>query len=415
VRLYQRAIDAGRASDGAEALAEAWEQLGEELRFVGEPDAASRALTEARRLLRDDPIAQARLCDRHAEVAQRSAALSAAVRWLNRGFRCLDDADGAQAIAWRARMRSTLGGVRNRQGRWADAVLACRQAIEEAEEAGELRALAHACYGLDWALMELGHPEEATHSTRALEIYEQLGDAEHEAAVLNNLGMFAYYDGRWDDAVALYRKAGECSERAGTPADVARAELNVGETLSDQGHLDEAEEHLARARRVFAGMREPQAVAYIDVLRGRLATRRGDRDAAVPMLEAAMASLHRFKMDGYATFARALLAEAEAFAGDAERALEIAHQELSALDRNRPLLERVAGIALARLGKRDAALSELMTALDSARERASNYDVAATIDVLGVLGLADPALLSERDEILLRLKISRMPAPPLDG
>ena len=90
VRLYRRAIEAGRAlrpkADGG-ALAEAWEQLGEALRRVGEPAAASRALTEARRLWRDDPIAQARLCDRQAEVAERSEALSRAVRWLTRGLR----------------------------------------------------------------------------------------------------------------------------------------------------------------------------------------------------------------------------------------------------------------------------------------------------------------------------------------
>ena len=73
-----------------ESLAEAWEQLGEALRNVGEPASAAKALTEARKLLRDDPIAQARLCHRHAQVAERSAALSGAVRWLNRGFRCID-------------------------------------------------------------------------------------------------------------------------------------------------------------------------------------------------------------------------------------------------------------------------------------------------------------------------------------
>jgi tetratricopeptide (TPR) repeat protein len=292
-------------------------------------------------------------------------------------------------------------------------VVACRQAIEEAEAAGELRALAHACYSLDWALMELGHPEEATHSSRALEIYEELGEPEREAAVLNNLGMFAYFDGRWDDAVALYQRAGECSERAGTPSDVARTELNVGEILSDQGHLDAAEEHLQRARRVFTGMREPQAVAFIDVLLGRLATRRGDRDRAVPMLEAATASLRRFRMDAYANEAQALLAEAEAFTGDAGRALEIAHRELSAAGRNRPLLERVAGIALARLGKAEAACHELMSALDSARERAAKYDIAATIEALDALGCADAEMLSERDEMLERLRIQRMPAPAL--
>ncbi len=77
-RLYRRAIEAGRAdravADPA-ALAAAWEELGEALRAIGEPADAMRALTEARRLVRDDPIAQARLCDRHAEVAKRSEAL----------------------------------------------------------------------------------------------------------------------------------------------------------------------------------------------------------------------------------------------------------------------------------------------------------------------------------------------------
>ncbi len=113
-------------------------------------------------------------------------------------------------------MRSTLGGVRNRQGRWADAVAACRMAIEEAEAAGELRALAHACYGLDWALWS-SDVRKATYSARALEIYEQLGDPEREAAVLNNMGMFAYYDGRWDDAVALYREAGRAASAPAPP------------------------------------------------------------------------------------------------------------------------------------------------------------------------------------------------------
>ena len=52
-RLYRRAIDAGRASrfeTDARVLADAWEQMGDALRCVGEPAAASRALTEARRL-----------------------------------------------------------------------------------------------------------------------------------------------------------------------------------------------------------------------------------------------------------------------------------------------------------------------------------------------------------------------------
>ena len=72
----------------------------------------------------------------------------------------------------------------------------------------------HACYVLDRALIESGRADEASYSWRALEIYEQLGDPEHEAIALNNLGAFAYWNGRWDDAVALYRRAGAWGERS---------------------------------------------------------------------------------------------------------------------------------------------------------------------------------------------------------
>ena len=220
-RLYRRAIEAGRA-DGAvadpAALAAAWEELGEALRAIGEPADAMRALTAARRLVRDDPIAQARLCDRHAEVAKRSESLTIAVRWLKRGLRCVDPLDDSDAAAWRARIRSNLGGIRARQARWSEAISACQQAISEAEPVGELRALAHACYILDWALVESGRSDEATNSWRALEIYRQLEDPEHEHIVLNNLGGLAYWDGRWAEAVDLYQQASEAGGRAGRRA-----------------------------------------------------------------------------------------------------------------------------------------------------------------------------------------------------
>ena len=412
-RLYKRAIEAGRACGAADGhvLSEAWERMGEALRSSGEPEAASRALTEARRLVPDDPISQARLCHRQGEVAERSKALTAAVRWLNRGLRSLDGVDGAEAIALRARMRSYLGGIRNRQGRWTAAVAACRQAIAEAESVEERSALAHALYALDWALVESGHPDDATHSWRALEIFEQLGDPEHEFLVLNNLGMFAYFDGRWDDAIALYRRAGACGERAGRPADIAFTDCNVGEILSDQGRFDPAQDALQRARRVWSGTAERQAVAFVDVLLGRLAVRRGDYGTGLPTLEAAAAELRRLKLDAYASFAEAVIVEAEALGGDARRALELAPPALEAADRQRPLLQRACGIALARIGRAQDARTELLGALDTARQRGSEYDVAATIDVLVTLDGADPELVRARDEILDRLKIERLPAP----
>ncbi|MGZ4232984.1 MAG: adenylate/guanylate cyclase domain-containing protein [Solirubrobacteraceae bacterium] len=415
-QLYRRAIETGRAcglADDSRALAEAWEQLGEALRCMGEPETAAQALTEARRLLSDDPIAQARICDSHAKVAERSTSLTAAVRWLQRGLRCVDGLTGTEAVASRARIRSHLGAIRNRQGRWAEAISTCRQAIDEAEAVGDLSALTCAYCALDWALIEFGRPEEAINSRRALELCEQLGDPGHESAVLNSLGLFAYFDGRWDEAVALYERAGECSDRAGRPADRALTDCNVGEILSDQGLLDEAEAYLQRARRVWSATGERQAGTFVDVLLTRLAVRRGSCPDGLPTLEAAAVELRKSGADVFAAFARALVAEAHALTGDAACALQTAARELESNDRHRPLLERVSGIALARLGRSDEAEEHLRMSLADARERGADYEVAATIDVLDGLGLAGQDMRRDRDEILKRLKIKRMPVPAL--
>ena len=410
--LYRRAIETGRAGGlaaDAPALGEAWEQLGDALRCTGELQAAARALTEARRL-HHDPIAQARLCDSQAEVAERCEALTGAVRWLTRGLRYIEGLQTTGATIARARIRSHLGGIRNRQGRWSQAVRVFRQAIADAEAVGELHALARACYGLDWALVQLGRPDEATHSGRALQIYEQLGDLEHEATVLNNLGMIAYFDGRWDEAIELYHRAGEASERAGVPADVAYTDCNVGEILSDQGRLDEAAAHLRRARRVWLATGELPSVAFVDMLLARLAVRRGGSHAGAAQLTAAADQLRRFGVDAYAEFGHALIAEAEAFTGDPSRALKLAREAIKQADQYRSLVERASGIALARLGRHDAAADQLAHALQAARERRAHYEIAATIDVLDAIDRANDSLRRERDAILARLKIDRLPA-----
>ena len=133
----------------------------------------------------------------------------------------------------------------------------------------------------------------------------------------------------------------------------------------------------------------------------------------MPRLEAAEAELRKFHVDAYADFARALTAEAEALVGDPSRAIVIAGRALKAGDRQRSLLKRAAGIALARLGLVDAARTELVGALADARERAADYETAATIDALDSLGCADADTRHQRDEILDRLKISGLATPAL--
>jgi class 3 adenylate cyclase/tetratricopeptide (TPR) repeat protein len=408
-RLYRRAIEAGRASGASSAaLAEAWEQLGDALAKVGELPAAAHAFSSARRLGNGDPIAEARLCLRHGQLCQRTE-MSTAVRWMSRGLRRLEHVPGDEARVWRARLIAELGWIRQRQRRYREAERLCREAIAEGQAAGALRAQARACYTLDWALFELGRFDEVTHSARALEIYRTLRDLEHEAAVLNNLGGFAYWRGRWQEAVDLYREAGACRTRAGNLAEVAETDANVGEILSDQGHLKEAEVHLRRAHRMWSSTGHREGAAFANMLLGRLWVRLGRAQEGIALLKATVLDMRRVGVGYYAELASALIAEAEAMWGDPERALALAGDLDASGKRNVAMLHRVSAIGLARMGDRDAAKRELELSMAAARERGEDYELALALDALATLGPLDQDRLAERDAIVARLGVVRLP------
>jgi len=409
VRLYRRAIEARRgAATAPTELARVWEALAGALVSVGEITAAEGALSSARRLFAGDAIAQARICFLRGQIAQRNE-LSRAVRRTRRGLRALDGLAGREARRWRARLIAELGSIRQHQGRYRDAERLCREALAEGEAAGELRAQARASYTLDWALFELGRFEEVGYSARALEIYRELGDPEEEGRILNNLGGLAYKRGRWEEAIELYRQAGDCGERAGHAADLAYTDGNVGEILADQGHIEDAAAHLRRARRVWSATGHRLGVAFATMLLGRLAARDGRTDEGLELLNEAIADMQRFGVDFYTEFASALIAEAEALGGDPERALELAAQQLAQKSGYAPLLQRVRGIALTRMGRSEAAARELELAVTQARERGEEFELALALDALAPTGSLDEAELRERDVILARLGVVALP------
>ena len=413
-RLYRRAIEAGRLHGASTAeLAATWEALGDMLQRVGELTAATQALTRARSLVSDDPLAQARLLHRHTMIARRAERLSGAVRWARRGLRNLENTQDPAARGLRAQLLGSLAYTRERQGRYDEAESLCRMAILEAEAVGEEPALAYACYILDLVLFESGREEEAIHSVRALEIYASLGDLEQQANVLNNLGGFAYLRWEWDDAIEFYRLAGEHRERAGDPAEVATVHANIGEILCDRGRYDEAAKHFRRAHRLWLATEDRGSAGYGGALLGRLEVRAGRHEEGLALLQEATESLHRFGDRSYAEFADALLAEAEAIGGNANRALGIAGALLVGADRLIPLLERVRGIALARIGETELAQAALQASLSAAREREALYEIAASLDAIERMH-GDPARARERDEILARLRIDALPQLPIE-
>jgi tetratricopeptide (TPR) repeat protein len=409
--LYRRALTAGRHNGATPPeLAAAWESLGEALTQVGELPAAARAFTSARGLLSDDPVAQARLCFRHGEIAERGQ-LASAVRWMSRGIRTIEHVSGPAAHSWRARLIAELGWIRQRQGRHREAVRLCREALRAGEESGDLLAEARACYTLDWAAFEIDRAP-ATHSPRALEIYRKLGDPQHEAMVLINLGARAYWQGRWQEAVDLYVQGGQCSERAGNAADVAFSEGNVGEILSDQGHLDDAAGRLRRAYRLSKSTGDREGAAFASMLLGRLDVRAGRPEEGIPTIRAAAEEMRQQRFDYYADCASALVAEAEALGGSADRALAIATELLTPGSRYASLLHRSRGVALARLDDRKAAIAALEQSVAAARQIGEDFELVLTLDALAAVRPLGPDERRERDEILERLGIVRLPTIP---
>ncbi|MEA2293270.1 MAG: hypothetical protein QOE86_909 [Solirubrobacteraceae bacterium] len=420
--LYRRGLDVARQLDlPAGEVASVWEAMGEAHAHTGEPAAAAAAFTAARRAIRGDLLREADLLHRHARLELDAGRVRHAVRWSMRGLKAVDGVEGPGALARRAQLTATLATVRWRAGRLDDAIALCERAIALAEEAGDETAVARACYVLDTARTYAGHTVTGEHFRRALDIYERLGDLDRQAAVLNNMGISAYWAGDWTAAVDLYRRGAAASEAAGDAGNAAFGEGNVGELLSDQGRTDEADELLRRALRVFRGTGYEWNAAYTTALLGRSATRSGRPQQARELLDEAVAGFVALGVAGDAAWADTLRAEAAVHDGDAAAALERVDRLLldhAGTGRLAPLLHRVRGLALAQLGQAAAAEGALGASLAEARLQDEPAEVAATLHVLETFAArfgfpVDPARAAERDGILAGLGVVRLPEPPV--
>jgi tetratricopeptide (TPR) repeat protein len=257
--------------------------------------------------------------------------------------------------------------------------------------------------------MDLGRLDEAIHSRRALAIYERLGEYEEQGYVLNTMGQLAYARWDWDDALTLLDRAADAFERAGSQGGTALATCNIGEILADRGASVEAAKQLGRARRIWRASGERAAAAYAELQLARLAGRDRKIEEARELVSAATAELRTAGETRYLEQLELVLAESEALGGDPSRAVVITGQSGLA-SRELPRLKRIRGIALARLGRLNEAKSELDAALSMARQSDALYEIAATLDVLHLLGAESEQQAGERDSLLERLGVEWLPA-----
>jgi class 3 adenylate cyclase/tetratricopeptide (TPR) repeat protein len=421
--FYARALDAARhvRDVAATEIADVHEALGDAMERLGVFDQSAAAYRDARRRRAGDAVAEAALMLKEGWARERQGRYPQALAWFRRGLRLLGGDGGPERGATRARLMVGYATVRQMQGRSSEAVRWCRGAIAEAEHSGERSALAHAYYIQAWAYMDLGRSADAVSLPLALTIYEELGDLEKQALVRELMGVFAYYEGRWDEAVELYERARDAYGTIGDPVRRAADVFNIAEIRCDQGRLEEAEELLDEPLRVFKAAGLPARVALVTRQLGTVGLRAGRLDDAFSLFERAREGFLEVGAQNETVDTDGRIAECLLLQDD-DRGLEIA---TGALNRARsigpesvhvPMLERVTGYALLRAGDVTGACKAFEESLRAARERRAQYQVALTLDALVRLdrlrGSNTEAVATERDSILAELAVVELPPAP---
>jgi class 3 adenylate cyclase len=414
----------------ADEVPQVWEELGDARMRLGEYEDAAKAYREARRSARDEPVEQARLMQKEAIAPVRLGNYRQGLARLKEALALLEGLHSEDARRQRARLTSWYGTVLQYQRRPADAVEWCQRAAAEAERSGAKDALAQAYFILDWAYVSLGRPAEAVHSERAIELFEELGDLERVASVLNNMGGFAYLEGRWDDAMELAERAREFFRKIGDDPAATLAARNIAEIRSDQGRFDEAEPVFLEIRELQRRTGNRLELAEVTSLLGRLAARTGSVEDARTYLEEAKA-LYLAEEDELEVLTNDVrIVELLVLQGEAERALDLSEDALmraATMVGVSPLvaqLHRLSGWAELQKGDLVAARAALDQGLRVAQVEGENfgirsvdYEVALTLDALvrleAIEGGPSAEFADARDEVLGKLGIVKLPEPPL--
>ncbi len=392
--FYERALGSGRhlAAVGPATLAEVQEALGDAHNHAGNYPAAEAAYRAARRQVHTQAVAQARLVLKLARVMGWVDRYSAALRWITRGIRTIEGVEGPEAAALRAQLLAWYGRFCQEEGHHSRAIKWCSSAVSEAEAADERDALANALKVLDWASMDLGRLDQPHNWTRALELFEELGDLTGQASVLNMLGGLAYFRGDWSRALDLYRRAQAMVRRTGNSTMDAFYMNNIGEISLEQGKLDEATAMFSDALRIWRAAGYRSGAASVKCLMGRVLCGKAEYQEALALFDESLQESVGVGGHVEVLETKARMAECLFLAGDVGAALDAADtaieqsRALGGVSAQHPLLFRIRGAALLRRGDHDGARDALEESLRAAAARDADYEQALTLRVLGRLG-----------------------------
>jgi class 3 adenylate cyclase/tetratricopeptide (TPR) repeat protein len=385
--LYRRSLESARRmrTVAVEDRADMLERMGDVQLRLGEYGASDSSYGSAARLRRGEALVVARIGMKTARSASQRGDFPLTFRRLRRVQHALDREAGAAVDELRIEAASRAAWTQYRQGRLQKAREGFAAVLDQADEGLQPEVVADALGMLDVLDASLGIASDGDRSQHALRLYRKVDGLAGQARIRNQLGMRAYYDGRWDDAVASYRQAQQLYLRLGDLPNAAINDANVAEILVDQNRLDEAEEALAQALRIWRASGADHDAAFGLALLGRVRVRQGRFDEAEELIVEARRRFRAQAARGEVVDADAYLAECMLLRGSPERARDLAEAalrsaaQLSAEPTQAPLLYRILAQCHDQLGDHEAAEMAFVSSIDHARRRGADHEVVLTV------------------------------------
>jgi tetratricopeptide (TPR) repeat protein len=417
---YQRAVAAAKHVPALAdvEVSDVYAALAEVSMDLGEMPAAEHALRRARVHAKDDPRRLARLQLKTAQHRQHVGRHTDALRWIARGRTSAGQGDGALSLRAELAERGAL--IRYDQGAYKQAMAWATRAVDEARAAGDPVLEARGLGVLVGQAALAGLPIDPSRVSEALDMYERTGDLRGKARTSNALGVWAYFAGRWDDAVAYYAQAEHASHQIGRDFDAAAAAANQAEVLIQQGRMDDADRVLTPAIRTLVEANATSFLAFAVALSGRILVAHGRYGDALDRFTQARSMCLEMGEVGEALAIEAHSAECVLRAGEPEEAVRLSDRTAGSAESRGVTasvaahLHRVRGEALIALRQHEAGATHVRAALAEARARDTSYEIEASLRALLRLGVAASAAEAaqwnaERTELARALGITYSP------
>ncbi len=338
-----------------------FEQLGDSLLRVGSFHRARSAYRAARGHVSGDPLKVAGLLRKEAVIDERLGRASIALRTLSRARGLLEAERGTDAVAARARISGTYAVVKEKQGRYRDAITWGKRAEVDAREAGDTRALAEAYEALHSASSMAGVEQLRPYGRLALELFEELGDRESVSRAMNNLAVLAWFEGRGREARSMFEGARDAAQEAGDTLGAAASAHNVGDVLLRQGLLSESHDVLTALLPIFRGLDNEEYWASTLRWLGLGAARHGEFNPGHDQVLRARAIFVDLGLAAEIVETDTALAEILLETGHPDDAVSLCVESLARANSLGagyllPILRRIQGMALAQMGRIEEAV-----------------------------------------------------------